>query len=130
MAASSDVAAGNQATAAQYNNLRADVLDNLLYTELFTVAHNPVGINAWEDWDVSALVPAGVTDIEVAIKCPTAALGAGVRNNGSALDRRLTPAQGVSFTMWSPVDASRVCEIYGKALTDIFQIIGYLARWV
>ena len=128
MATSSAVTTGQQATAAQYNNLRTDMLGNLEYTELVSTTHVVTNNNTWEDWDVSGIVPAGTTEVELWINLLTGG-NYGARKNGSALNRYFEWSVAAGWiTMWVPLDSSRICEIYAPNTASTFQVIGYLTR--
>ena len=128
MATSSEVTTGLQATAAQYNNLRTDALENKEYVELMATAHYVTSATTWEDWDVSALVPAGTTEMEVVIATQNSAAH-GIRENGSALVRSFNLYVSTSpFSIWVQLDANRVCECYASHNTTAFVAVGYLVR--
>jgi len=135
MAYSADVAAGDQATAAQYNALRDDIP---YYVELAGAENKKTtGDSAWEDWDISAIIPAGTIAVEVGLGNDVGAPGSsqmGVRTNGSALDRWMyvpSPAQAINLpitTVQVTPDASRIIEIWAANHTAngcSFHILGY-----
>jgi len=129
MAYSADVAAGDQATAAQYNALRDDAL---IFVELAGGDNHACGASTtWTDWDVSALVPAGAVAVEVTAKHNAVAVVTfGARKNGSALARNgwamgnSGVAESVSFT--TECDANRVIELYSSTDGRVnYNITGY-----
>ena len=129
MATSSAISTGQQATAAQYNNLRTDALVNEGYKELFSSAHSPTSAATWEDWDISAIIPATARCAEIMI-VPKDTAAHGCRKNGSALVRYIgAVTYGHPITMFCETDASRVIEIYSHgSTTSEFQVIGYIDR--
>ncbi len=139
MAESSDVVIGQQATALQYNQLRDDTL---VFVELAGDEDKAVtGIDAWEDWDISAIVPAGTKSVLVAALHPSFLNidePVGARQNGPTLDRSFGPFgitgvvnyRSITSThgpMLTEVDASRVIEIYAGHTAIRFGIKGYWA---
>lgn len=106
----------------------------LTFTELAGgEAHQVTTINTWEDWDLSAIVPAGTKTVLVEIYLKFSANQvSGVRKNGSALDRKQatgTPSDtSVAYRhVLTEVDDNRVIEVYGS-LADAnltFSILGY-----
>jgi len=106
----------------------------LSFTELAGgESHSPSSASTWEDWDISAIVPAGA-------KCVLVTLGnyssgnnyvMGARKNGSALSRiSIVPAPAVDgadawCTLLTECDANRVIEIYSSDTLGGFEIVGY-----
>jgi len=96
-------------------------------------AHQVNTINTWEDWDLSAIVPAGTKAVlvEIYLKFSSNQV-CGVRKNGSALDRKRgtgTPSDiSVAYRhILTEVDANRIIEVY-SSLADAnltFSILGY-----
>ncbi len=106
----------------------------LTFTELEGQENKQVAaINTWEDWDLSAIVPAGTKAVLVEIRLIFSANQvSGVRKNGSALNRLQstgTPSTTVvSFrNVVTEVDANRIIEIYGSLASAYlhFSILGY-----
>ena len=104
------------------------------FTELAGQENKQVAvINTWEDWDLSAIVPAGTKAVLVEIRLIFSANQvSGVRKNGSALNRlqsTSTPSTTViSFRdILTEVDANRTIEIYGSLASVYlhFSILGY-----
>ena len=64
----------------------------LTFTELAGIEnHLAAGAGAWEDWDLSAIVPAGTVSVLVLVfKSGVGSKKAGARKNGTALDRPFT----------------------------------------
>jgi len=94
------------------------------YTEAFSVVHNNAGVGAWEDWDISALIPPGCRTVD--ILCSIAAGGptVGVRTNGSALNRYVKTGDSIIFTV--KPDLSRIIDIYSNLALTNFQVVGYV----
>ncbi|MBA7682892.1 hypothetical protein ES703_91248 [subsurface metagenome] len=110
----------------------------LAFTELAGIEYKVVNnINVWEDWDLSAIVPAGTVSVLVLAWSKGATTNkAGARKNGTALDRPFTAltignaasllGNNVSCCMLTEVDANRIIDIRGSSLTTIrFGIKGY-----
>jgi hypothetical protein len=76
------------------------------YYELFTAPYNPAGTLAWEDYDISALVPVGTKTVEVYCY----GTSAGTRKNGSALGRSLS-----GHVYHCEVDSNRIIEVWSHA---------------
>ena len=86
--------------------------------------------NTWEDWDLSATIPAGAKYAEIVFRSASASLKAGVRKNGSSVDRTIEHSTGTSmevYHMTVEVDANRIIERYSQ--TDPanwkFTVVGY-----
>jgi len=95
--------------------------------------HQVTNTNTWEDWDLSAIVPAGTKAVLVEIYLQFSANQvSGVRKNGSSLNRYQstgTPTNTVvSFrNILTEVDDNRIIEIYGSLASAYltFSILGY-----
>lgn len=84
------------------------------------------GAGAFEDWDISGVVPAGTKFVEVHCRGSTTAGINGVRENGSALARVVTQLSNSSWEVQVKVDAARVIEIYQANVSrGRFDIVGY-----
>lgn len=85
-------------------------------------------VDTWQDWDLSGSVPEGTTYVEILIIITPAGV-AGVRDNGSALDRFITNPDNTykqMINMTVAVDSNRVCERYSSNIaTTEFTVIGY-----
>lgn len=90
----------------------------------------------WEDWDVSAIVPAGTVAVLVGVMGRDSSTGGdtrilGARKNGSALARYFTCHSdddqcGASNCVLTECDSNRVIEIYAEAIYGAhFDILGY-----
>jgi len=116
---------GNEAASAAFVNTKTGA-----YTEL-AGGQNHVNANfsTWQDWDLSAVVAAGTKFVEVVIKGVAAGgVSAGVRKNGSALSRLVSPTGtgNTSITMTVAVDASYIIETYNNDIANVhFDVIGY-----
>lgn len=82
---------------------------------------------AWVDWDLSAIIPAGSTTVEIAIKKLTATDDVGVRENGSALVREFNVLKLSYFTLTVKTSGSWIIEIMSDDVSDgdVFSVIGY-----
>ena len=97
--------------------------------------HNQVNNDAWEDWDLSGVLPAGTKAILVAARhsgTSPASGNMGVREDGSALDRSawLTGTGAyVSVTIIAKVPESRIVETHGQkdgtTTKTSFKLTGY-----
>ena len=128
MATSSDVTTGDQATAAQYNNLRTDALENNEYVGIAPSVHWAAGATAFEDWDISAIIPANAQAAEIMINTDGAGGNNGCRKNGTAINRYIGLPVSTLTTMFCDVDANRVIEIYTSHTSNGFIVIGYILR--
>lgn len=100
----------------------------LTLTECMSVFHKAVGDAAWEDWDISALVPEGTEYAVVLIRNSDVAAirTCGARRNGSADERRITLVALGAYTLITEVDSNRIIEIYAQVAADVnFHIVGY-----
>lgn len=99
----------------------------LTFTELMSTAHGPSAANTWEDWDLSAIVPAGTKSVLVCITNQAAAGNRGCRKNGSALVRYwyLNAADMPHMFILTECDANRIIEIYYPNTDAHHQIVGY-----
>lgn len=116
------------------NTVWGEAAAGLTFTELAGDQNKNVAvINTWEDWDLSASVPAGTKAVEVEIRILASGNQvSGARKKGSALAR--TRATGtpdnidVCFrNLVTEVDANRVIQIYASLATTAiqFNILGY-----
>lgn len=88
--------------------------------------HSPAGSAAWEDWDLSAIIPAGSKGAQIIARCQWAAGHAiGVRKKGSGLARTITMPQHMMLSFLSEVDTNRKVEIYGRGAVTDFWVVGY-----
>ena len=89
-----------------------------------SAAHDPTANGVWEDWDLSAIIPAGSKGAQIVGIAWNQTIGA--RKKGSGLDRKFNPGPGVSFLFLTEVDANRKVEIYSSGAADTaFRVIGY-----
>ena len=116
------------------NPVWGEAAAGLTFTELAGGEdHQVTNTNTWEDWDISAIVPAGTKAVLVEIHLQFSANQvAGARKNGSALNRYQstgTPsATVVSFrSLVTEVDDNRIIEVYGSLASAYltFSILGY-----
>ena len=132
------VAGVSPLSAANMNHLEEQydeaVAEDLHFTELVSGSHVTVGFGAWEDWDLSGIVPAGT--IAVLVMMVQVVLGdafstKGARNNASALARLVRPLNNTTQFLLTPCDASRIIEIYDNGDGGVpgpatnFAIYGY-----
>ncbi len=110
--------------------LAADILSFRLFYELAGGEdHTATGADAWEDWDISGIVPAGTKSVLLGITGNNQIVGA--RKNGSALTRFMYGVQPTAFnypfqTVVCECDSNRVIEIYSATDTVAeFNILGY-----
>lgn len=97
------------------------------YTEAWSASWTATGAAAWENKDLTALgVPANAV---VEIHMYYAAIGSaviGVREVGSALERKDGIAQYTRVTMTVQANASSIIEQYGVVTSDLsFRLLGY-----
>jgi len=118
------IVAGNQA-------LASDVLLLKTYVEIApSAAHQVTNSDTWEDWDISAIVPASTKCVLVGLLVFLNGENNGVRKNGSAVDRRSIFALGGNAMMrWDicECDTNRVIECYDDNVGEDgeFYIMGY-----
>lgn len=103
-----------------------------LFVELLgTENHTPTVVGGWEDWDISAIVPAGTKYVLVKISEHTGAgaLG-GARKNGSALGRTVwAVGAAAETTIICECDTNRVIEVYNNAANPQETGYGILGYW-
>ena len=90
--------------------------------------HQATGADTWEDWDISALVPAGTIAAQISVRNASGtARVVGMRKNGSALTRSINLYNTGDRTWTTEVDANRVLEIYvATAVAGFyFNALGY-----
>lgn len=90
-------------------------------------AHQVSAASSWEDWDISAIIPEGVTRVLMRLSMAApAGCTAGLRENGSAAARSFT-YQGYAFSLESKVDAARIIECYDSTAGHavLFALWGY-----
>lgn len=107
------------------------------YFEVLGAPSSQANNITWQDWDISAIVPAGTkaVEVEISLSYPdSGSMQGGVRNNGSALSRLITVSGGGSgsctgtstVVVISQIDTNRILERYSLDITKVaFQIIGY-----
>ena len=113
-----------------------EAADVLLMKAIFTElaggeAHATTAQSTWEDYDISAIIPAGAVSALVMIyNSYGTAYTVGARKNGSALARTFVVGAGAGeeVTLLTEVDANRILELYDSSgtpgLVD-FSIMGY-----
>ena len=118
------------------NPVWGEAAAGLTFTELAGAEnHQVTNTNTWEDWNLSAIVPAGTKAVLVEIYLQFSSNQvSGARKNGSALARYQstgTPsATVVSFrNLVTEVDDNRIIEVYGSVASSnlSFSILGYWA---
>jgi hypothetical protein len=97
-----------------------------VYTELCSASHSPTGAGAFEDWDISALIPTGCQWVDILAKS-VSAQSLGVRTKGSAVSRQLATAAVANVSWRVKPDASRIIQIFaGSTAADAFYyVVGY-----
>lgn len=104
----------------------------LVYVEVSGAEHTATNFNTWEDWDISADVPANSIAIIVVRNLDVAnPRQHGVRPNGSAAGfRALCPNFTVKADLLYPVqvDAAGIIEIFAEAAVANagFFVYGYM----
>lgn len=104
------------------------------FNEEFTAATSPGVADAWEDWDISATVGAGVRLVFILLTNTTGvAQTAGVRTNGSGVARSFAmPNPGTNGSgivlMVVETDAAGIIERFsgGAAANITFRVVGWL----
>ena len=100
------------------------------YHELIPgAAHETVSHIAWEAWDISAIVPAGATLADIMVLVG-AGITVGVRETGSALERKVAAVAGQWFTWRVPLTGTRIIELWDSdnlGAGSLFHVIGYWA---
>lgn len=103
----------------------------LTFTELFPASWLATSATTWEDKDLSAFIPAGgkYAIIRIINNHESIRYTAGVRKNGSALERKddICPNYG-SYVDTVELDAGRIIEQYAETtVAPRFQLLGYWA---
>ena len=97
------------------------------YVELAEAAHEITSHIAWEAWDLSAVVPAGATAVDLMCFTNDNMVLVGARMTGSALVRSFTTGiRALSFIV--PLTATRIIEIYDDDNTGVgcqWHVVGY-----
>ncbi len=91
------------------------------------VAHQPTVSGAWQDWDMTALIPVGTLAVEIVCANLGSSQTIGVRREGSALARVRGLPQNVPMTLTTPVYANRKVQVFAQ-LRDydaVFNLSGY-----
>lgn len=102
--------------------------ESLTYTELANAGHVAVGASAWEDYDISAVIPVSCKSVDILMMNidTSNVYSAGVRTNGSALVRVTNISPRGAATMSVKPDANRKIEIWADTTTKIyFCVWGY-----
>jgi len=101
---------------------------SLGYTELDPTTNVSTGVTGWVDWDLSAVVPAGVKRVEIEAWRDSAPTVVGVRGKGSGAERAQGALTGVVVSFSAVPDANRVVQIknYEDAANN-YRIYGYWA---
>lgn len=91
---------------------------------------NPSVANTWEDWDLSALIPAGAKYVDILSRTNTSSIHTvGVRKNGSSIVRSLATDSydGIPYPWLTELDENRVVERYvsGASNRSRFTVLGY-----
>lgn len=107
------------------NNITLQQLQ--LYEIAYNAPHNPAGADAWENWDISAIIPADALWVEVL--CYNDGIGngqGGVRADGSTVNRLVLAYDGQGWTC-TVKNVGRVIEIFSAGLGTNFKfcITGY-----
>lgn len=107
------------------------------FVELWSALHTPAARGSWEQWDLTASVPAGAVAVVIRAENLTTSDGNttqfdGARALGSAVARS-SPYMAGRGTVDFLVDVrdSRIIEIYGRPTSDgtdvRFRVAGYIA---
>lgn len=100
----------------------------LIYTSILSSSWPSDPFNTWVEWDLSALIPAEATAVEVSLSA-TDANTAGCRPFGSTLSRIFAlgaPPSKNSYTLQCEVGADRKIETMRSLASAVdFRIIGY-----
>jgi hypothetical protein len=102
-------------------------VSTVTFTEMYGDGSYP-SIGTWEDWDLSAIVPAGTTSVLVNMYTTEGGHTMGVRNNGSSDARLFYILQYGNLAIQTKVGADRIIERYAGTLTVAntnFRIVGY-----
>ena len=102
------------------------------YTELAgtattTAAGQGGGDGVWVDWDLSAIIGAGSTVVEICIEKFIATDAVGVKKNGSDLARSVRLLKLQTIVLNCECDANRVIKIMSDDVSDadVFSVMGY-----
>jgi len=114
-------------SAANLNNLETQYDEAVAQIPIFTeltgtyTEKSITNFDVWEDWDISGIVPVGTIYAEVMVTHISAATRyAGVRKNGSALERKYYCQGYFCFTTMVAVDANRIIEIFSSTENNNF----------
>ena len=95
----------------------------MTYVELHVAVHQPTGDMVWEDWDLSASIPANAKYCEVIMKCTTGTQG--IRAKSSADERKESYVYWTQVVFTTPLNAGRVISIYGTSANSYWWCTGY-----
>lgn len=114
----------------QFKSTVSGVTNLVNFTEAYSpsAGYSAGGSSAFEDWDISAIVPAGTKAVEVSMTNKTgSAINMGVRKNGSALNRYpAVPGNISSVVMICEVGSDLIIEVFtGDHTNSNFVITGY-----
>ena len=97
--------------------------EGLQYVEIAPPAKSgTTGTSAFEDWDLSASIPAGARFADILVD--GAGSGTyGVRKKGSTLSRYIAITNSMGFV--TELDSARKVQRYGSATSSVFTVLGY-----
>jgi len=102
--------------AAEADKIKTDEpFDTIKYVEIAPISWTSTsGVNAWEDWDLSAVIPAGAKYVEVQIWSDDAQYLFGLRENGATVERQTSNQTGhyYTYTLNCKLDSNLVVERY------------------
>lgn len=97
--------------------------------EAYSSASQASGADAWEDWDISAIVGAAAVLALVEYRCIVTNAEGGVRANGSSLERKAPTAIIAQSTWIVPVltDSAGIIERFQATATTSgeFRVLGW-----
>jgi hypothetical protein len=88
------------------------------------VSKSQTSIDVWEDWDLSASIPANAHAVEISVYVANTETG-GVRKNGSATERISSSSLPGYMTFTTLLDSNRIIETYHSTTNLRFYVTGY-----
>ncbi len=91
------------------------------------VAHQPAAAGAWEDWDMTALIPPATVAVEIVCANLGSSQTVGVREEGSARIRVRALPTNAPMTLTTPVYANRKVQVFAqlREYDAVFNLSGY-----
>lgn len=100
----------------------------LAFTSTWSAESQPAGTGAWEDWDISALVPSNAVYVMVLLRNGSGQVKeGGIRANGDSTAKNYGIATSTCRVQMESIPSDKKLELYAETFTTacICRIIGY-----